>query len=232
MLRLWQRVGIFRTLSVAVLVLGVISAVWLVNNRSGASAGGTGTAIAANPVNDLQAVPDGHAKGEALSGPAAEAQGKAEQAASVVSERVKAAETETRKNEEASRSGQRSSPSAKPPSSPAAKRPKAPVGPIPASCASYSGNKAIGCKMMLEAGFGLDQMPCLDKLWMKESGWRTNAHNPSGAHGIAQAKPGSKMGAGWEDDPVVQIRWGLGYIKGRYSTPCGAWSAFQSKGWY
>lgn len=91
----------------------------------------------------------------------------------------------------------------------------------------------LGHKMMLAYGFSEDQWPCLYNLWMRESGWRTTAGNPSsGAYGIPQALPGSKMGPGWQTDATVQIQWGLGYIKGRYGTPCGAWAAFQSKGWY
>lgn len=94
-------------------------------------------------------------------------------------------------------------------------------------------NRVLGKQMMLEAGFGEDQWTCLDKLWTKESGWNQYADNPgSDAYGIPQALPGTKMGPGWQDDPEVQIRWGLGYVKGRYGTPCGAWSAFQAKGWY
>lgn len=92
--------------------------------------------------------------------------------------------------------------------------------------------QTLGHQMMLDYGFGEEEWPCLYNLWMRESGWRTTAANPSGAYGIPQALPGNKMGEGWQTDAAVQIRWGLGYVKGRYSTPCGAWSAFQSKGWY
>jgi uncharacterized protein YabE (DUF348 family) len=92
--------------------------------------------------------------------------------------------------------------------------------------------QALGYQMMLAAGFGEDQWPCLYNLWMHESGWRTTASNPSGAYGIPQALPGSKMGTGWQTDAATQIQWGLGYIRGRYATPCGAYSAWQSKGWY
>lgn len=96
-----------------------------------------------------------------------------------------------------------------------------------------SESQALGRQMMLDYGFGEDQWQCLYALWMRESGWRVTAGNPSsGAYGIPQALPGSKMGPGWQNDARVQIQWGLGYIKGRYQTPCGAWSAFQSKGWY
>lgn len=70
-------------------------------------------------------------------------------------------------------------------------------------------------------------------LWNRESGWNPNAHNASsGAHGIPQALPGSKMGPGWESDPHVQIGWGLGYIAGRYGSPCEAWATSESQGWY
>jgi uncharacterized protein YabE (DUF348 family) len=81
-----------------------------------------------------------------------------------------------------------------------------------------------------------DQYACLVALWDRESGWRVNAANRySGAYGIPQALPGSKMasaGSDWRTNPATQIKWGLGYIKGRYGSPCGAWGAFKSKGWY
>lgn len=79
------------------------------------------------------------------------------------------------------------------------------------------------------------QFGCLDDLWSRESGWRYNAENASGAYGIPQALPGSKMataGADWETNPATQIKWGLGYIQGRYGTPCGAWSFWEANGWY
>ena len=88
---------------------------------------------------------------------------------------------------------------------------------------------------MLSAGHGLDQFPCLEKLWSKESGWNERAGSPSGAYGIPQALPGTKMssfGSDWQTNPATQIKWGLSYIKSRYSTPCGAWQHFQSNGWY
>ena len=81
-------------------------------------------------------------------------------------------------------------------------------------------------------GWGSDQFNCLLPLWGNESGWRVNAANGSGAYGIPQALPGSKMGAGWQSDARVQITWGLNYIVGRYGTPCGAWAVWQSQGWY
>jgi hypothetical protein len=109
------------------------------------------------------------------------------------------------------------------------------VGPIPDSCKEYGGNRAVGCARMLDAGFGLDQMPCLDKLWNKESGWNVHASNGSGAYGIPQALPGDKMasaGDDWQDNPSTQSKWGLQYISGRYSNPCGAWQHSEDTGWY
>ncbi|WP_345434421.1 lytic transglycosylase domain-containing protein [Actinoallomurus vinaceus] len=79
------------------------------------------------------------------------------------------------------------------------------------------------------------QFGCLVNLWNRESGWNTHAANPSGAYGIPQALPGSKMssaGPDWQNNATTQIKWGLGYIKSRYSTPCGAWGHSQSTGWY
>lgn len=81
-----------------------------------------------------------------------------------------------------------------------------------------------------------EQLSCLDSLWTRESGWDPYATNPtSGAYGIPQALPGSRMstfGAGWRTDAATQIEWGLAYIRDSHSTPCGAWATFQAKGWY
>jgi hypothetical protein len=114
--------------------------------------------------------------------------------------------------------------------------PSVPFGPIPESCNAYTGNRAIGCALVLAAGLEMQQMVCLERLWTKESGWNEHSYNRgSGAYGIPQALPGDKMGAfgsDWRDNPATQIRWGLSYIKGRYGDPCGAWSSFQSHNWY
>jgi hypothetical protein len=108
--------------------------------------------------------------------------------------------------------------------------------PVPSSCKEFTGNRALGCAVLLEAGHGLEQMPCLDKLWTKESHWTTTSENKSsGAYGIPQALPGSKMatvGADWKSNPVTQIKWGLGYIKNRYGDPCTAWGHSLDTGWY
>jgi hypothetical protein len=96
--------------------------------------------------------------------------------------------------------------------------------------------RTIARALLAEFGYSVDQFGCLDSLWMSESGWRVNADNPnSSAYGIPQALPGSKMsseGADWATNPATQIRWGLGYIRDRYGSPCGAWSFKQGRGWY
>jgi len=85
-------------------------------------------------------------------------------------------------------------------------------------------------------GWGDAQFQCFDNIIMHESKWSITATNPtSGAYGIPQALPGSKMataGADWKTNPATQIKWALGYVKARYSTPCGAWSFKSAHGWY
>jgi hypothetical protein len=107
---------------------------------------------------------------------------------------------------------------------------------VPSAPANPSGAQAIARDLMSSMyGWGDDQFGCLVSLWSKESGWRVNAANPSGAYGIPQALPGSKMasaGADWQTNPATQITWGLGYISGRYGTPCSAWATSESQGWY
>jgi hypothetical protein len=77
-------------------------------------------------------------------------------------------------------------------------------------------------------GWGDDQFGCLVSLWTQESGWRANALNSSsGAYGIPQALPASKLaaaGADWRTNARTQVNWGLAYIKSSYGTPCGAWN--------
>lgn len=96
--------------------------------------------------------------------------------------------------------------------------------------------KAIAWELLQARGWGEAEYNCLVALWQRESGWNHLAENrSSGAYGIPQALPGSKMasaGSDWRTNPRTQIVWGLGYIQNRYGTPCGAWNAFLTKGWY
>jgi hypothetical protein len=109
---------------------------------------------------------------------------------------------------------------------------------IPKTTAAQQGsNRALGQQMAADIyGWSGSQWLCLDNLWTRESNWRTEAGNKSsGAYGIPQALPASKMATAGSDyltNPATQIRWGLSYIKNRYGTPCGAWSHFTSSNWY
>ena len=94
----------------------------------------------------------------------------------------------------------------------------------------------IATSMLAQFGWSSSQFRCLDPLWERESGWNPSAENPSsGAFGIPQALPGAKMasaGADWATNGATQIRWGLGYIKATYGSPCAAWSHETADGWY
>lgn len=97
-------------------------------------------------------------------------------------------------------------------------------------------NRELGRFMTLEYGWGAEQFSCLDRIWSQESNWTTTAENSSsGAYGIPQSLPGTKMATiapDWRTNPETQIAWGLGYIDDRYGTPCSAWSFKQGTGWY
>lgn len=106
-----------------------------------------------------------------------------------------------------------------------------PSGPPP----DPSSAQGIAYNMLPSFGFSTDQFGCLNDIYSRESGWRYDAENASGAYGIPQALPGSKMasaGSDWQTNPATQIKWGLGYIKGTYGTPCDAWGFWQAHGWY
>lgn len=88
-------------------------------------------------------------------------------------------------------------------------------------------NRALGMQMCADRGWSASQCNDLGTLWQRESGWNSRAHNPSGAHGIPQALPGSKMashGSDWATSARTQISWGLDYIAGRYGNPSRALS--------
>ncbi|MBK7622763.1 MAG: hypothetical protein IPJ14_08870 [Kineosporiaceae bacterium] len=96
--------------------------------------------------------------------------------------------------------------------------------------------RALAKVMLADFGWSQSEFVPLEKLWMRESGWRWNAVNPSsGACGIAQALPCSKMssaGSDYRTNPITQITWGLDYIKDRYGSPSAAWAHSQATGWY
>jgi len=106
----------------------------------------------------------------------------------------------------------------------------------PAAVPDPGSAKAYAYDAIAARGWGEDQYNCLVSLWQKESGWNVAAMNKSsGAYGIPQSLPGSKMGSAgsdWETNAGTQIEWGLGYITDRYGSPCGAWAKSQASGWY
>lgn len=116
-------------------------------------------------------------------------------------------------------------------------KPKAQLAPTPAvSGGTPASNRALGMRMCADSGFSASQCADLGRLWERESGWSHKlANSSSGAFGIPQSLPGSKMasaGPDWRTNPATQIKWGLGYIKARYGNPSNAWAHSQSHGWY
>lgn len=97
-------------------------------------------------------------------------------------------------------------------------------------------NRGLGYRLMLQFGLAADQWQYLDQLWQRESGWNHLAENPSsGAYGIPQSLPGSKMAdvaPDWRTNAETQITWGLAYIAARYGDPEGAWAHSERVGWY
>jgi len=85
--------------------------------------------------------------------------------------------------------------------------------------------RTVAHALVLRRGWSEEQFGCLDRLWTRESDWQVTAQNASGAYGIPQALPASKMslmGSDWRTNPVTQIRWGLYYVATSYGTPCAA----------
>ncbi|MDQ6784438.1 MAG: NlpC/P60 family protein [Actinomycetota bacterium] len=109
------------------------------------------------------------------------------------------------------------------------------VNPAPTAAGGLDANHAFA-KALSDATWDPTQYASLVLLWNQESGWDPTSKNPtSGAFGIPQALPATKMssaGPDWATDPYTQILWGLGYIQGRYGTPASAWAHEKSFGWY
>jgi hypothetical protein len=223
--RLWSRFGI-RALAVVLLLVGVVGGYYLGQDREVQQQGISAQLAANADQQEMELIKERHRQNMIATAQQREAERvareKALAAAKAEAERAQKAEeaASRKKREEAEKN--------------TAMKPY--TGPIPASCNEFSGNRKTGCALMIGAGFKIDQFPCLNKLWDKESGWNHKARNSSsGAYGIAQALPPTKMSSvadDWQTNPATQIKWGLGYIKGRYKTPCGAWSHSQSVGWY
>jgi hypothetical protein len=118
---------------------------------------------------------------------------------------------------------------------PAPKKAPAPAK-APVAVNDPAGAQAYAAAKLGSFGWGPGQMPCLQKLWTKESDWKTTATNASsGAYGVVQSLPASKMasaGADYMTNYRTQINWGLDYIKSRYGSPCGALDFHLANNWY
>lgn len=137
----------------------------------------------------------------------------------------------------AKRRADRSTPAVHTPAHQGAKpKPKPTHTSAPAPAQPSGSPQTIAKSLLGGYGWSASQFSCLQPLWDRESGWNVHASNPSsGAYGIPQALPGSKMasaGPNWRSNATTQIKWGLGYIKDRYGSPCAAWQHSQSTGWY
>ena len=231
MIRLWHRIGVFRMLSVGLLVVGVVATGYLSVGRQSQQQA-IKSSQAAPAAKDQVLTSDVFDERRDISAASRDAQREAKEKADA---EASAAAAAAKAAEDAAKKKPAGTPTPTKTATPPPGKPGAPVGQVPASCGEYTGNVQIGCTLLLQAGFPISEMPCLKNLWMKESGWRTNARNPSGAGGIPQALPMNKMakyGSDYLTNPATQIRWGLDYIKGKYKRPCLAWSNWQSKGWY
>ena len=105
-----------------------------------------------------------------------------------------------------------------------------------AAAEALAAAKAYAAGAVARYGWGGAEYECLVRLWTRESSWRADAYNASsGAYGIPQSLPGSKMasaGADWRTNAATQIEWGLSYIADRYGAPCGAWAHSEAYNWY
>jgi hypothetical protein len=95
-----------------------------------------------------------------------------------------------------------------------------------------SSAQAIAHRMIPDAA----QYNAFNNIVSHESGWNPSATNASsGAYGLVQALPASKMasaGSDWKTNPATQIKWGLDYMNSRYGSPVQAWNFWQANGWY
>jgi hypothetical protein len=229
--RLWSRVGV-RATSVGLLAAGLAGGIYLGQGREVQQRSAEAQAVVQVDVDDMQLLKQRQSEHAAARAWQRQAEGDAAVKAAAEAKAAAGKAHDLEQKVIAAKSAAQ-----KPKSSTGSTGGPVPYnGPIPTSCNSYSGSRQIGCTLMLAAGFKIDQFPCLDNLWKRESGWNYRASNrSSGAYGIPQALPGSKMakfGADWASNPATQIKWGLDYIEGRYSSPCGAWSHSESTGWY
>jgi len=205
--------------------------------RSAASASASASASAASTRAQAEAEAaasaSAQAQAEAEAAASASAQAEAQASASAsASARAEAdakaqaaAEAKARASASASRAQQRQSLAA-------TASPSATASTGSSASSAYSGTPQQIAAQIVPAG----QLQCFSDIVERESSWDVHATNSSsGAYGLMQALPGSKMasaGADWRDNPVTQIKWGLQYMNETYGSPCAAWSFWQAHNWY
>lgn len=169
-----------------------------------------------------KATQNGAGGGKAAEAAKAEESGQASASSGTGSERR---ESHTSRNDSRPQPG--SSSSTRPTNRPTAR---------PTSAPSPSSSSTSSPRVYAQAALSVDQYACLDAVVQRESNWDVHATNPSsGAYGLGQALPGSKMasaGSDWENNGVTQVKWTIGYMNERYDSPCGAKSFHDANGYY
>ena len=218
-------------------LIGTGSALALVAVVAGTTAAWPGSSDASGNMADAAAFAGSHASASSVAAQAVQAQTsqqlRAIQSAAVRAQlRQQAAQARARKAARARAAAAAKAAAARK----AARASQASSGSASSSATPQGSPQQIAESMLGSYGWSSAQFSCLQPLWNEESGWNVYANNPtSGAYGIPQALPGSKMasaGADWQTDAATQIRWGLGYIRSTYGSPCAAWAHEQAYGWY
>lgn len=110
------------------------------------------------------------------------------------------------------------------------------INAVQETVATTNSDTVANARLYARSRLGAYQFSCLDALWSYESHWNPQAQNKmSEAYGIPQALPGSKMntaGSNWLTSPLTQVKWGLGYISGRFGSACNALAHWNATGWY
>ncbi|MGW4812271.1 lytic transglycosylase domain-containing protein [Kitasatospora cineracea] len=188
-------------------------------------------AAAASASASAQAAAEASASASASAQAEAEASASAAASASASAEAAAKAKASAEAKARASASASAASRAQQRPSLSASPSPSA-GGSGSGSSSAYSGTPQQIAAQIVPAG----QLQCFSNIVERESSWNVHATNSSsGAYGLMQALPGSKMasaGADWRDNPATQIKWGLAYMNETYGSPCAAWSFWQAHNWY
>jgi len=221
---LFRRTGIvIPALAVAVVLVGIVTAAAYVTNSSGSGASGLAVAIDSLPQSGSVTLLEQERQNLIVMNAAAKTLSVAAKPAMVNPSAVMASQQASSGTSSGSSSSSSSSSGGG-------------VTTVSAPPPNPGTAQSIGYAMLPQFGFSQKtQWGCLLNLWNRESGWVYDAENASGAYGIPQALPGSKMasaGSDWATNPATQIKWGLGYITQIYGTPCGAWNFELANGYY